>query len=258
LCNKAGRRDPEQTQSSIREVTIKLPIWLLICATAKIELNAIPANRPAQAPIPGVHRLIAIGSGREAVGKTTVSVTPRHCLRSFGRRVGLLDAESTAPTSLSCSGVNQPPSAIGGAYPTHRKYGVKLKSMGFLNPGDKPRVWRGPMLPSVIQQFLRNVMGRTRLLFIDLPPGTGDVALSLIQTAPLSGAVVVTNPLRRFARRRREKPSTCSPKWSPHLRTGRNMSYLIALAPASGIESSATAEAAHCEQMRSLSWANRA
>src|SRR5258708_39489997 len=112
-------------------------------------------------------------------------------------------------------------------------YGVKLMSMGFLNPGDKPLVWRGPMLHSVMQQFLRAVeWGELDFLLIDLPPGTGDVALSLIQTAPLSGAVVVTTPSDVSLEDPRKAITMFHQVRVPVLGVVENMSYLIA--PGSG------------------------
>src|SRR5439155_14451087 len=116
-------------------------------------------------------------------------------LSQLGHKVGLLDADVYGPNVPLMMGTSQTPTAIGERIQPLEKYGVKFMSMGFLNPGDKPLVWRGPMLHSVIQQFLRNVQwGLLDYLLIDLPPGTGDVALSLIQSAPLTGAVVVTTP----------------------------------------------------------------
>src|SRR5579872_5168900 len=113
------------------------------------------------------------------------------------------------------------------------KFGVKLMSMGFLNPGDKPLVWRGPMLHSVIQQFLRKVeWGELDYLLIDLPPGTGDVALSLIQTAPLSGAVVVTTPSDVSLEDARKAINMFEQVRVPVFGLVENMSYLIA--PGSG------------------------
>ena len=113
------------------------------------------------------------------------------------------------------------------------KYGVRLMSMGFLNPGDKPLVWRGPMLHSVIQQFLRGVdWGELDYLLIDLPPGTGDVALSLIQTAPLSGAVVVTTPSDVSLEDARKAINMFAQVRVPDPGLVENMSYLIA--PGSG------------------------
>ncbi|MBM3738102.1 MAG: Mrp/NBP35 family ATP-binding protein [Acidobacteria bacterium] len=152
------------------------------------------APQPAQ-PIPGVRNILAVGSGKGGVGKTTVSVNLAISLSRLGFRVGLLDADVYGPNVPLMMGVNQAPYAVDNRIQPLERGGLKLMSMGFLNPGDKPLVWRGPMLHSVMQQFLRGTdWGNLDFLVIDLPPGTGDVALSLIQTAPLSGAVIVTTP----------------------------------------------------------------
>jgi len=155
-------------------------------------------NQPAQPPklpIPGVKNLIAVGSGKGGVGKTTVSVNLAISLAKLGHPVGIMDADVYGPNVPLMMGINRTPMAYGDRIQPLDQYGVKLMSMGFLNPGDKPLVWRGPMLHSVIQQFLRGVdWGNLDYLVIDLPPGTGDVQLSLIQTAPITGAIVVTTP----------------------------------------------------------------
>jgi ATP-binding protein involved in chromosome partitioning len=155
-------------------------------------------NQPGQMPrlpIPGVKNLIAVGSGKGGVGKTTVSVNLAVALASLGYKAGLMDADVYGPNVPLMMGINRTPMAYGERIQPLEQFGVKLMSMGFLNPGDKPLVWRGPMLHSVIQQFLRGVdWGDLDYLVIDLPPGTGDVALSLIQTAPITGAIVVTTP----------------------------------------------------------------
>ena len=155
-------------------------------------------NQPGQMPklpIPGVKNLIAVGSGKGGVGKTTVSVNLAVGLAALGYKVGLMDADVYGPNVPLMMGINQTPMALGERIQPLQQYGVKLMSMGFLSPGDKPLVWRGPMLHSVIQQFLRGVdWGDLDYLVIDLPPGTGDVQLSLIQTAPVTGAIVVTTP----------------------------------------------------------------
>jgi len=155
-------------------------------------------NQPGQMPkmpIPGVKYLIAVGSGKGGVGKTTVAVNLAVGLASLGYKSGLMDADVYGPNVPLMMGVNSTPMAYGDRIQPLQQFGVKLMSMGFLNPGDKPLVWRGPMLHSVIQQFLRGVdWGELDYLVIDLPPGTGDVQLSLIQTAPISGAIVVTTP----------------------------------------------------------------
>jgi ATP-binding protein involved in chromosome partitioning len=184
-------------------------------------------------PIPGVKRLIAIGSGKGGVGKTTVSVNLAISLARLGHTVGLLDADVYGPNVPLMFGINHTPQAIGERIQPLEKYGVRLMSMGFLNPGDKPLVWRGPMLHSVIQQFLRGVdWGELDYLLIDLPPGTGDVALSLIQTAPLSGAVVVTTPSDVSLEDARKAINMFVQVRVPILGLVENMSYLIG--PGSG------------------------
>jgi len=150
---------------------------------------------PPKMPIPGVRNLIAVGSGKGGVGKTTVAVNLAVGMASLGHKVGLMDADVYGPNVPLMMGVNRTPMAYGERIQPLDQFGVKLMSMGFLNPGDKPLVWRGPMLHSVVQQFLRGVdWGDLDYLVIDLPPGTGDVQLSLIQTAPITGAIVVTTP----------------------------------------------------------------
>ncbi len=155
-------------------------------------------NQPGQqprVPIAGVKNLIAVGSGKGGVGKTTVAVNLAIALGRLGQKTGLMDADVYGPNVPLMMGINRTPMAYGERIQPLEQHGVKLMSMGFLNPGDKPLVWRGPMLHSVIQQFLRGVdWGDLDCLIIDLPPGTGDVQLSLIQTAPITGAVVVTTP----------------------------------------------------------------
>lgn len=188
---------------------------------------------PPKTPIPGVRHLIAVGSGKGGVGKTTVAVNLSIGLAALGHRVGLLDADVYGPNVPLMMGANEPLRANQDRIQPLERYGVKLMSMGFINPGDKPLVWRGPMLHSAIQQFLRNVdWGELDYLVIDLPPGTGDVALSLIQTAPLSGAVVVTTPSDVSLEDARKAINMFSQVRVPVLGLVENMSYLIA--PVSG------------------------
>src|SRR6202162_2343124 len=192
-----------------------------------------PQQAPPKMPIPGVRHLVAVGSGKGGVGKTTVSVNTAIALAKLGRKVGLLDADVYGPNVPLMLGGEDKPKGQGARIGTIDRYGVKLMSMGFLNPGDKPLVWRGPMLHSVIQQFLRQVdWGELDYLIIDLPPGTGDVALSLIQTAPLSGAVVVTTPSDVSLEDARKAVNMFVQVRVPILGLVENMSYLIA--PGSG------------------------
>jgi ATP-binding protein involved in chromosome partitioning len=149
-----------------------------------------------KAPITGVKNLVAVASGKGGVGKTTVAVNLAIALKNMGHAVGLLDADVYGPNVPVMLGTNEQPRAIDERtiIPVEA-YGLKMISMGLLSPGDKPLVWRGPMLHSVIQQFLRSTQwGELDYLIVDLPPGTGDVQLTLIQSVSVSGAVVVTTP----------------------------------------------------------------
>ena len=147
-------------------------------------------------PIVGVKHLVAVASGKGGVGKTTVAVNLAIALEKMGAKVGLLDADVYGPNVPLMLGTTEQPRALAeNVIVPVEAYGVKLISMGLLNPGDRPLIWRGPMLHGVMQQFLRSVQwGELDYLIIDLPPGTGDVQLSLVQSVALSGAVIVTTP----------------------------------------------------------------
>ena len=152
--------------------------------------------QPEKTPIPGVKYLVAVASGKGGVGKTTVAVNLALALTKLGHKVGLLDADVYGPNVPLMLGSTSEPRATEDRkiFPVEAM-GVKMISMGLLNPGDRPMIWRGPMLHSIIQQFLRSVQwGELDYLIVDLPPGTGDVQLTLIQTVVVTGAVIVTTP----------------------------------------------------------------
>ena len=156
-----------------------------------------PGQQPqGPQPLPGVDAIIAVGSGKGGVGKTTLAVNLAIALSKMGHKVGLLDADVYGPNVPLMLGVSDQPRVVGdNRIEPLDAHGLKVISVGFLNPGDKPLIWRGPMLHSIIKQFLGSVeWGHLDYLVIDLPPGTGDVALSLIQTVPLTGAIVVSTP----------------------------------------------------------------
>ncbi|MBZ5498553.1 MAG: Mrp/NBP35 family ATP-binding protein [Acidobacteriia bacterium] len=145
--------------------------------------------------IAGVKNIIAVGSGKGGVGKSTVTVNLAVALANTGANVGLLDADIYGPNVPLMMGIAGQPHAVNERIQPLSNLGVKVMSMGFLAAQDTPLIWRGPMLHNVIQQFVRQVdWGELDYLFVDLPPGTGDVQLSLTQTVPLMGAVVVTTP----------------------------------------------------------------
>ncbi|HWQ04120.1 MAG TPA: Mrp/NBP35 family ATP-binding protein [Longilinea sp.] len=142
-----------------------------------------------------VKNAVAIASGKGGVGKTTVAVNLAVALAQSGAKVGLLDADIYGPNVPTMMGVDHLPPFDNGKITPAETYGVKMMSIGFLVPPGKPLIWRGPMLHSAIRQFLADVAwGELDYLIIDLPPGTGDAQLSLAQSLPLSGGVIVTLP----------------------------------------------------------------
>jgi ATP-binding protein involved in chromosome partitioning len=151
---------------------------------------------PAPASIPGVSKIVAVGSGKGGVGKTTVAVNLALALSRLGQRVGLIDADIYGPNvPLMMGSSQQPRVGEGNIIVPNLTHGIKTISIGYISPGDKPMVMRGPMLHQIIRQFLQQVeWGELDYLIIDLPPGTGDVVISLVQTVPLTGAVVVSTP----------------------------------------------------------------
>jgi ATP-binding protein involved in chromosome partitioning len=155
-------------------------------------------GQPAPGPqaLPGVDSIIAVGSGKGGVGKTTLSVNLAVALAKMGHKVGLMDADVYGPNVPLMLGTNAQPKMAGeNRIEPLEAYGLKVISVGFLNPGDKPIIWRGPMLHQIVKQFLGMVeWGQLDYMVVDLPPGTGDIALSLVQSVPLTGAIVVSTP----------------------------------------------------------------
>jgi ATP-binding protein involved in chromosome partitioning len=146
--------------------------------------------------LPGVANIVAVGSGKGGVGKTTLSVNLAVALAKLGYKVGLIDADIYGPNVPLMLGTTRQPRILeGNQIEPNVAHGVKVISVGFISPGDKPLVMRGPMLHQIIRQFLQQVeWGELDFLLVDLPPGTGDVVISLVQTVPLTGAVVVSTP----------------------------------------------------------------
>ena len=161
--------------------------------TAKVRSASAPeSNKP---PVPGVRNIIAVGAGKGGVGKTTVAVNLALSLARCGSRVGLLDGDVYGPNIPIMMGINTQLGTDGNRIVPAEKYGLQVVSIGFLTNDDAPIIWRGPMLHQVVQQFVREVAWKDLdYLIIDMPPGTGDIALSLSQTIPVVGSVVVTTP----------------------------------------------------------------
>ncbi|HEY5909952.1 MAG TPA: Mrp/NBP35 family ATP-binding protein [Verrucomicrobiae bacterium] len=149
-----------------------------------------------QAKVPGIRRIVAVASGKGGVGKSTVSVNLACALQHLGASVGLLDCDIYGPSIPLMMGVHERPTlSEAEKMVPPANYGVKLMSMGLLLEGDQPVIWRGPMIMKTIQQFFSAVeWGNLDFLLVDLPPGTGDAQLTLCQTVPLDGGIIVTTP----------------------------------------------------------------
>ena len=174
-----------------------------------------------------IRNAIAVGSGKGGVGKTTVAVNTAVVLAQSGTRVGLLDADIYGPNIPTMMGIQRLPDAKDGKLVPAEAYGVKVMSIGFLVKPDQPLIWRGPMLHSAIRQFLTDVVwGELDYLIIDLPPGTGDAGLSLAQSLPLSGGVIVTLPQQVSLEDARRGLEMFRQLDVPVLGVVENMSYL--------------------------------
>ena len=189
----------QQIKSDCEQALKALPGVTHLHVEVKAPAGPAAAAGPAWSPakkLPGIQRILAIASGKGGVGKSTCSVNLACALTHLGARVGLLDCDIYGPSIPLMMGVQQRPFVS-----DHDKlvppmnHGVKLMSMGFLLDGDQPVIWRGPMIVKTIQQFVSQVeWGDLDYLLVDLPPGTGDAQLTLCQTVPLDGGVIVTTP----------------------------------------------------------------
>jgi ATP-binding protein involved in chromosome partitioning len=167
-------------------------------SSVEIEMTAaVRATAPAagKVAVPGVQNVIAVGAGKGGVGKTTMTVNLAAALASRGSRVAILDGDIYGPNIPLMLGLQTQLESDGQKIIPAERYGIKVVSVAFLTEDEAPIIWRGPMLHQIIQQFFREVQwGAIDYLLVDMPPGTGDVALSLSQSVPLAGAVLVTTP----------------------------------------------------------------
>jgi ATP-binding protein involved in chromosome partitioning len=165
-------------------------------APPSLKIGGHPTPQAGPMNPSGVKRIIAVGSGKGGVGKSTVASNLAVALARAGKRVGLLDADIYGPSQPRMMGVNKRPASPDGKtiIPLHG-HGVTLMSIGFMLPEEKAVVWRGPMLMGALQQMLTQVeWGELDVLIVDLPPGTGDVAMTLCQRSDVTGAIVVSTP----------------------------------------------------------------
>ncbi len=165
-------------------------------AGVNISCKVLPHKvQEALKPLPSITNIIAVGSGKGGVGKSTTAVNLALALQREGARVGLLDADIYGPSIPSMLGVKGQPSTDGEHIIPKEAHGLKVMSIGFLVEEDTAMIWRGPMVTSALQQLLGDTLwGPLDYLIIDLPPGTGDIQLTLAQKIPVAGAVIVTTP----------------------------------------------------------------
>ncbi|MBI2963609.1 MAG: Mrp/NBP35 family ATP-binding protein [Deltaproteobacteria bacterium] len=153
------------------------------------------AHAEGRADVPGVRRILAVSSAKGGVGKSTVAVNLAVSLRQAGAKVALMDADVYGPSAPLLFGIDARPRPVGGKIAPIERYGIDVMSMGFFLDDSSPVIWRGPMVMGLIRQFLRDIeWGEQDYLVVDMPPGTGDAALTLAQQVPLAGAVIVTTP----------------------------------------------------------------
>src|SRR5690349_3508936 len=163
-------------------------------------MNPTPAQAPrpsAPTPVayPHLGRILAVSSGKGGVGKSTVATNLAIALAASGARVGLMDADVYGPNVPRMMGVNAPPPVVNEKIIPLQAHGVKVISLGFLIERDQPAIWRGPIVMKIVTQFLRDVAwGQLDYFLVDMPPGTGDAQLSLVQATHVHGAIIVTTP----------------------------------------------------------------
>ena len=186
----------DQMRELARQTVAALPGVTDVAIEMTAQVRSTTNLDMGKAPVPGVKNIIAVGAGKGGVGKTTVAVNLAIALSQMGSRVAMIDGDIYGPNVPLMLGIQtQLTGDEQGKIIPAQQYGIQLVSMGFLTSDDSPVIWRGPMLHSVIQQFFREVRwDNVDYLIVDLPPGTGDVALSLSQAVPVAGSVVVTTP----------------------------------------------------------------
>lgn len=219
----------ESALGAIPEVS-NVEVNVSISPTKKPEAAATPGGATPTG-LPGVKHVIAVASGKGGVGKSTFSsnlaCSLSKLLSAEGKRVGLLDCDIYGPSIPLMMGVSGRPEIEDESIIPLESHGIKIMSMGFLIDDDTPVVWRGPMIQKTINQFINNVKwGELEIIIVDLPPGTGDAQLSLVQTIPLKGAIVVTTPQLAATQVAKRGARMLEKTNVPLLGVAENMSFL--------------------------------
>jgi ATP-binding protein involved in chromosome partitioning len=185
----------DQMREQARAIVARIPGVTAVDVEMTAQVRSTISAEAGKAPVEGVKNIIAVGAGKGGVGKTTIAVNLAIALSQSGGRVAMIDGDVYGPNVPIMLGIRTQLTTDGKKIIPAEQYGIQLVSMGFLTGDDAPVIWRGPMLHGAIQQFFREVRWDSiDYLIVDMPPGTGDVALSLSQSVPVSGAVVVTTP----------------------------------------------------------------
>jgi ATP-binding protein involved in chromosome partitioning len=185
----------DQMRDQARSLVAELPGVSSVDVQMTAQVRSAVGSDLNKVPVPGVRNVIAVGAGKGGVGKTTVAVNLAIALSQTGARVAVIDGDIYGPNVPIMLGIQTQLTTDGQKIVPAEQYGLQLVSMAFLTQDDSAVIWRGPMLHGVVQQFFREVAWKNiDYLIVDLPPGTGDVALSLSQSVPVAGAVVVTTP----------------------------------------------------------------
>ena len=226
-CTRAIQKfvDPE----AVVDITVGINISRQRELEGKDE-SAEPQNQSQQEPIlPGVKHIIAVASGKGGVGKSTVAANLAVSLAQTGAKVGLLDTDIYGPSVPTMFDVKERPNiTTDKKLVPIEKHGVQLVSMGFLVDTDQAMIWRGPMVTSAVKQFMQEVKwGELDYLVLDLPPGTGDIQLTIVQTVPLTGAVIVSTPQTVALDDARKGVAMFSKVNVPVLGIVENMAYFV-------------------------------
>jgi ATP-binding protein involved in chromosome partitioning len=226
----------DQMRDQARAAVARLPGVTAVDVQMTAQVRQAVTADLSKAPVEGVRNIIAVGAGKGGVGKTTVAVNLAIALSQSGSRVAMIDGDVYGPNVPIMLGIQTQLTTDGRRIVPAEQYGLQVVSMGFLTQDDAPVIWRGPMLHGIIQQFFREVAWKdVDYLIVDMPPGTGDVALSLSQSVPVAGSVVVTTPQTVSLADTRRAVRMYQKLNVPTLGVVENMSYFVC--PTCGTES---------------------
>jgi ATP-binding protein involved in chromosome partitioning len=218
----------EQMRDQARAAVMRVPGVSAVDVQMSARVREAVDPAAGRAAVPGVKNIIAVGAGKGGVGKTTVAINLALALSQCGSKVGIIDGDIYGPNVPMMLGLKTELTTDGQKIVPAEKFGMQVISMAFLTGDDAPIIWRGPMLHGALQQFFREVRwGNLDYLIIDLPPGTGDVVLSLSQTVSVAGAIVVTTPQQVSLADSRRALAMYKKLNIPTLGIVENMSYFV-------------------------------